>query len=284
MAAKVKPVQPIESFTAGKDGGIDPRFAFVKDKKSIVQCKRLNNFQSLYSQLKKEKQKISNKNIDRYYISTTVGLTPQGKNKIYQLFYPLIKDESDIFGKDDIINLISKNQKIEEKYNKLWLTNTAVLKRLLNAKVYNYSTIKLQQIKDDVRIYVHNESYANAQAILDECHYIIISGIPGIGKTTLARMLVYNLIASGIDDLIYISTNIGEALKSYRKNTKQVFLFDDFLGKNFLEDRLDRNEDQELISFIKKIKESKNKYFIMTTREYITSVQNRNRFYHTNSC
>ncbi|MDR3130465.1 MAG: restriction endonuclease [Treponema sp.] len=259
----------IESFTAGKDSGIDLRFAFVKDKKSIVQCKRLNNFQSLYSQLKKEKQKIANKSIDRYYISTTVGLTPQGKNKIRELFYPLIKDEADIFGKDDISNLISKHQKIEEKYNKLWLTNTTILKRLLNAKVYNSSTIQLQQIKDDARIYVHNESYTNAQTIIDEYHYIIISGIPGIGKTTLARMLVYNLIASGIDDLIYISTNIGEALKSYRENTKQIFLFDDFLGKNFLEDRLDRNEDQELISFIKKIKESKNKYFIMTTREYI---------------
>jgi hypothetical protein len=259
----------IESFTPGKDDGIDLRFAFSKDKKAIVQCKRLNNFNSLYSKLKKEKQKLLNRNIDRYYISTTVGLTPRGKNKIYQLFYPLIKDESDIFGKDDVLNLISKHQKIEEKYNKLWLTNTSVLKRLLNAKVYNSSIIQLQQIKDDVRLYVHNESYINAQVVLDKYHYIIISGIPGIGKTTLARMLVYNFIASGIDDLVYISTNIGEALQSYHESTKQVFLFDDFLGKNFLEDRLDRNEDQELISFIKRIKEAKNKYFIMTTREYI---------------
>jgi adenylate kinase family enzyme len=259
----------IESFTPGKDDGIDLRFAFSVDKKAIVQCKRFNNYNSLYSQLQKERQKLLNKNIERYYISTTVGLTPRGKNKIYQLFYPIIKDEADIFGKNDILNLISKHQKIEEKYNKLWLTNTTVLKRLLNAKVYNSSTIQLQQINDDVRTYVHNESYANAQVILEKYHYIIISGIPGIGKTTLARMLVYNFIASGINDLIYISTNIGEALKSYHENTKQVFLFDDFLGKNFLEDKLDRNEDQELISFIKKIKESKNKYFIMTTREYI---------------
>jgi KaiC/GvpD/RAD55 family RecA-like ATPase len=259
----------IESFMPGKDDGIDLRFAFSSDKKSIVQCKRLSNFNSLYSQLKKEKQKLLNKKLERYYISTTAGLTPQGKNRIYELFYPFIKDEADIFGKDDIINLISKHQKIEEKYNKLWLTNTTVLRKLLNAKVYNSSTIQMQQIKDDVKIYVHNESYKNAQAVLDQYHYIIISGIPGIGKTTLARMLVYNFIASGIDDLIYISTNIGEALEAYHESTKQVFLFDDFLGKNFLEDRLERNEDQELLSFIKRIKNSKNKYFILTTREYI---------------
>jgi hypothetical protein len=46
----------IESFTPGRDDGIDLRFAFTKGKKSIIQCKGLNNFNSLYSQLKKEKK------------------------------------------------------------------------------------------------------------------------------------------------------------------------------------------------------------------------------------
>jgi hypothetical protein len=77
----------IESFTPGRDDGIDLRFAFTNDKKSIIQCKRLNNFSHLYSQLKREKEKISNKNIDLYYISTTVGLTPRGKNRIYLLYF-----------------------------------------------------------------------------------------------------------------------------------------------------------------------------------------------------
>jgi hypothetical protein len=229
----------------------------------------MENYTPLYRQKKKKKNKIFNKKIDRYYIATTVGLTPDRKNKIYQLFYPLIKSEADIYGKDDIINLISKHQSIEEKYYKLWLTSTTVLNKLLNAKIYNLSNFQLEQIKEDAKIYVHNESYDKAQNILKENHYIIISGIPGIGKTTLARILVYDLIASGIHDLIYLSSNIGDAYKSYRENDRQIFFFDDFLGRNFLEERLDRNEDKDLIDFIKKIKTSKNKYFIMTTREYI---------------
>jgi len=259
----------IESFTTGKDGGIDLRFAFSKDKKSIVQCKRIGDFNDLYRQLVNEKEKIIDKELDRYLLTTTVGLTPDRKNKIFQLMSPYIKDEADIFGKDDIINLISKHTNIEEKYYKLWLTSSKVLNRILNAKIYNSSNFQIEQINEDAKIYVHNESYNKAQDILKENHYIIISGIPWIGKTTLARILVYDLIASGIDNLIYLSSNIGEAYKSFRENEKQVFLFDDFLGKNFLEDRLDRNEDKELIDFIKKIKTTKNKYFIMTTREYI---------------
>jgi hypothetical protein len=259
----------IESFTTGKDSGIDLRFALTSDKKSIVQCKSVNNFNSLYRQLKKEKPKLFDKCIDRYYISTTAGLTPNGKNKIYELFNPYIKDEADILGKDDIINLISKHQEIEKKYYKLWLTSTNVLQILLNARIYNSSNFQIEQIKEDARIYVHNESYNKAQDILHKNHYIIISGIPGIGKTTLAKMLVYNLITDGINDLIYLNSNIGEGYKSYQESTKQVFLFDDFLGKNFLEDKLIRNEDQQLLDFIRKISKTKNKYFIMTTREYI---------------
>jgi len=51
----------IESFTSGKDDGIDLRFAFFKDKKSIVQCKRIENYNSLLSQLKKELKKYRRK-------------------------------------------------------------------------------------------------------------------------------------------------------------------------------------------------------------------------------
>ena len=259
----------IESFTPGKDNGIDLRFAITNDKKAIVQCKRIDNFSTLYNQLKKEKVKLIGKNIDRYYIATTSGLTPNGKKKIFELFYPLIKNEADIFGKNDILNLIAKHSNVEKKYYKLWLTSSTVLQELLNAKVYNSSKIQMNQIMRDAKIYVHNNSFYEAQSILSENHYVIISGIPGIGKTTLARILVYNLLASGIHDLIYLTSNIGEAYNSYHENTKQVYLYDDFLGSNFLEDKLERNEDKELIDFIRKIKESKNKYFIMTTREYI---------------
>jgi len=69
-------------------------------------------------------------------------------------------------------------------------------------------------------------------------------------------MLVYNLIASGINNLTYLSSNIDEAYKSYNESLKQIFFFDDFLGGNLLENKLSRNEDRQLIDFIKKIQEN----------------------------
>lgn len=49
----------IESFTTGKDSGIDLRFGFSKDRKSVVQCKRYATFSSLLGSLKKRIKKHS---------------------------------------------------------------------------------------------------------------------------------------------------------------------------------------------------------------------------------
>ena len=48
----------IESFTAGKDGGIDFRYALSKDKAAIIQVKRYKTLASLLSILKKEVEKV----------------------------------------------------------------------------------------------------------------------------------------------------------------------------------------------------------------------------------
>lgn len=76
----------IESFTAGKDGGIDFRYALSKDKDSVIQVKRYSSFSSLLSELKKETEKVRKLKVSRYYISTSVGLTPHNKTEIQNLF------------------------------------------------------------------------------------------------------------------------------------------------------------------------------------------------------
>ena len=52
----------LESFTTGRDGGIDLRYSKEKNNDLIVQCKRYNNYNSLKSNLKKEYQKAKTLN------------------------------------------------------------------------------------------------------------------------------------------------------------------------------------------------------------------------------
>lgn len=259
----------LETFTNGRDNGIDLRYSIVKNKEVIVQCKRYADYKSLLSNLKKEKPKVVSLNPTNYIICTTVGLTPYRKNQILKLFSPYITSTGNIFGKDDINNLLGKFPDIEKKHFKLWLSSTTILDKILHSKVYNQSNFEIETIKETINVYVNNESYYNAIDIIKENKYVIISGIPGIGKTTLARVLVFHYLANGFEDFIYLSDSINDGYTLYKEGRKQIFLFDDFLGTNFLENKLTNNEEQRIVKFIERISKSKDKLIIFTTREYI---------------
>ena len=258
----------LESFTDGRDNGIDLRHSAAKDS-LIVQCKRYENFNSLLNNLKKEVTKLKKLAPKRYILSTSVGLTPLNKSKIVSLLTPYIKTTADVFGKDDLNNLLGKFQEIETQHYKLWLSSTNVLDKILNSRVHNQSSFEEEIIKDVIKTYVENESFSQAINILKENNFVIISGIPGIGKSTLARVLVYYFLANGFDEFIFLSESINDGYTSYKEEKSQVYLYDDFLGTNFLTNSLTTNEEQRIAKFIEKIKKSKNKILIFTTREYI---------------
>lgn len=261
----------IESFKDGKDGGIDLRFGINKKNKCIVQVKRYKNWSSLKRQLEDEVVKV--KKLDpqpkRYILSTSVALSPANKETIKALFAPYIKDTADILGRDDINNLLNKHPDIEKQYYKLWLASTEVMEGLLHKDVLNWSKFELDTIKEEIKKYVINESFSRALEILNNYGYVIISGIPGIGKTTLARMLVYRLLADEYEQFVYIEDNLQDGARLFQEGKKQVFFFDDFLGANAFEPE-EKGFEGKLLSFINAIKrEKKGKLFIMTTREYI---------------
>ena len=259
-----------ESFTTGRDKGIDLRCSKASNNDLIVQCKKYNNYSSLKSSLKEEYQKVKILNPKKYVLSTSVGLTPLNKDEIVQIFNGYIKETSDILGKNDLNNLLGQYPEIEKQHFKLWLSSTNILHKLIHNDIINRSEFEEEKIRKEINIYVQNDSFIEAINILNDHNYVLISGIPGIGKTILARILIYNYLLKDFE-LVEISSDIDEAELLYDRGKKQLFYYDDFLGRNFLEESLKKNEDSRLIRFIEKIKNGSNKRLIMTTREYILS-------------
>lgn len=259
-----------ESFTEGKDGGIDFRSSPSLDKNIVLQCKRFtkSNFSSLKTELKKELENLKKLNPNRYILMTSFGLTPTNKEMILKMFHPYIQKSEDIYGKNDINNLIGRHSEIEKKHYKLWIESSNILEKFIHKDVINRSGFKFEEIKEKLKIFVMSENYNNAIELLNEYHYCIIAGNPGVGKSTLADVLSYAYVREEFE-FCYVLQNISEALEVFEDGKKQVFYFDDFLGANFLEDGLERNEESDFISFIKKIGKSNNKKLILTTREYI---------------
>jgi hypothetical protein len=237
----------------------------------VVQCKHyaVSGYQTLFSHLqRKEASKVKALKPTRYLLATSVGLTPGNKEDIASLFEPYCSSTGDVYGREDLNNVLGRYPQVERSNFKLWLTSTAVLQRVLQSSVFNRSDVEAEAIKRKLKYFVMTGSLAKAKSILEESHYCLITGIPGIGKTTLAEMLIVDYIAEGYE-AIRVTSDIAEAYATYRPSDKQIFYYDDFLGQAGLEEKLGKNEDQNILRFIEAVRHSSNTWLILTTRDYI---------------
>lgn len=260
----------LESFKSGKDGGVDLRYCEDKQETIIIQCKHYSDhFSSLFSSLKKEVLKVKKLNPKKYLLIVSTSLSRENKRKIVELFKGFIKRQKDIYGCEDLNNLLGLYPSIERKHFKLWLSSVEVVEKILHNNIHNRSFYRIEDIRNKICRYVPNKSFTKAEKILDRNNYVVISGSPGIGKTTLADFLIWQYLSKGFE-FIEITNDIEEAWKVVKPDSeKQVFYYDDFLGKTNLTQSYSKNEDKRLIQFIEMVQKSKNKKFILTTREYI---------------
>lgn len=265
-----------ERFKAGRDGGIDGRFYCNNGDEEVIQCKHYlkTGFKGLISSLKKKNDKGTNEiekvkklNPNKYLFITSLPLSAENKKTIKELFLPFIKNDSDIYGQEDLNDILSKNSKIEEKYYKLWISSTTVLQRMFNNAINGRSKALIEEIKDNTKYYVVTDNHNKALKKINDSNIIIIAGEPGIGKTTLAEHIALYYIEKDFE-FYDIENSINEAENIFDREKKQIFYFDDFLGSNYLE-AIESKKDSHIMKFIERIKKDKNKRFILTSRTNI---------------
>ncbi|WP_438728248.1 restriction endonuclease [Parasphingorhabdus sp. DH2-15] len=258
----------LESFGPGRDQGIDARYLNGPDK-IIIQAKHYlgSGFDGLLRTVKKEAAKAIRLQPTRYILATSVSLTPDRKDKIVEAMKGVPLAKNDILGQSELNNLLRKYESIERQNFKLWLSSTAVLERILHSGVYNRTAAEMDIIKEMIPKFVKNKSVSDAEQMLQQNGTLIIEGPPGVGKTTLARMLLWLHAEQGWN--IYAVDSLQEALTVADKNEKRLILLDDFLGQVRLSNDHVRSVDTRLPPLLSRIAAHANLRFILTTRDYI---------------
>lgn len=142
------------------------------------------------------------------------------------------------------------------------------MRKIASNGIQGRSEFAAEIISRNVKLYVPNERYSDALEILNNERFLVVIGEPGIGKTSLARMLTYELLSDDYQ-LVVIGGEIEDAETLWQTENKQVFYFDDFLGSNYLELLGSKNGDSKLVNFIKRVKEDPTKRLILTSRTTI---------------
>lgn len=256
------------TFAPGGDRGIDIKYSFKNnDDDWIAQCKNIKSISM--ATIENEFNKVVKINPKQYFFMTTVELTDDWVEKIYNKYKKYMVSTKNIFGKKELNDILSKNPNIERKYYQLWIQSTNILEQFIYAEDNNRSQVFYSIIKNNLKQFIHINAYEDVHDILEKNHYCIIDGQPGIGKTTLASALALSYIKNKEYKFVYVSS-INNIYKYLKDTQKIVFLFDDFLGGYFYEkDKLDEKAVEELIAIIRIIIKDQNKRIICTTRKNV---------------
>ncbi|HLO56796.1 MAG TPA: hypothetical protein VK169_21045 [Saprospiraceae bacterium] len=263
----------LQDFKTGRDKGIDLRFSTIKnDNAIVVQAKHYlkSNFKTLCRNLQKEElDKVVALNPDRYIIVTSQDLSPQNKDEIKSIFHPFIKTSNDIFSSQDLNKLLRKHKEIEKKHFKLWFSSTEIISNILNNAIEGRTRSYLERIKLKIPLYVLTENLNKANKKLAREKILLITGDPGVGKTTLAEVLLFEKAKT--KHKIYLINTIREAedVISTNDKEKQIFYFDDFLGEVYYEIIAGSQKESEIAGFVERIKHTPNKFIILSTRTVI---------------
>ncbi|AQS50272.1 hypothetical protein BMG03_20445 (plasmid) [Thioclava nitratireducens] len=190
--------QRFSAFGAGADGGVDGRHS-KGPKSTILQCKHYLNstFSQLKSALKVEVPKIDLLKPSRYIFVTSQSLTRARSDELAVVIGDRLKHPEDIWGAEDIEAALKRHPDIEKAHMKLWMTSTAVLEKVLQSGLEAHTEATKAEILDELRVYVRNPSFDAAFEKLEQHRVLVVSGPPGVGKTTLAKMLTYHSESPG---------------------------------------------------------------------------------------
>ncbi|MFC5094753.1 hypothetical protein [Amycolatopsis plumensis] len=143
---------------------------------------------------------------------------------------------------------------------------------MLQSLLRKESLVRSADLRADIEkcalTFVPTPAFAEAERRLAEQDVCIVTGGPGVGKTTIAKMLAAKYGFQGYE-LVAVSPDVDEINAAWRDDVPQFFYYDDFLGRSTFGDKLKKNEDSRLLQIIERVRRTPGKRLVLTTRDYL---------------
>jgi hypothetical protein len=262
---------PFRAGIRGRDGGIDILAVDDEGVEHVIQCKHYKDSSNaqLRAAAKKEAEGLeeAGREFGSYRFATSRRLTHEFRKELAKILHPWVKSVNDVLGEGDLDTLLGKHSAVEGRHVKLWLAGAGPLQAILNAAAYERSAALLEETRAAVSRFVQTEAFFEARKILREKGVCVIAGTAGVGKTTLARMLMLDALEEDSMPYEISPGGLRDAWSLLSIDEPQLFYYDDFLGQTALHES--RQHDTDLLRFMRKIARDPKRRFVLATREYI---------------
>lgn len=231
----------LRTFARGRDKGID--LADSKRKiNTLAQVKHYVNstVSNLIAALRNEISNVKRINPKEYFICTSLSLSAEKINEIYEMFSDYMNSKENIWAKQDIDSFLHEpeNKNIVVKNFKLWIDNSGILQEITNNQIFVDCETLMSNISREKNLFVRTSMYDDAVKLLKENKVLMIMGNPGVGKTMLTKMLALKYAVDGYKVRFTTNvTNLTELKNSSSRNPKdkEIVLIDDCFGQAYFE-------------------------------------------------
>jgi hypothetical protein len=177
--------------------------------------------------------------VRHYVLLTNVPLTVSLRRAVRDEVHKKLPDvRVDLLGFRDLGAMLDNAPEIRMSFPQiLGLRDLQALLRDQGlAGVLNRSRFSMDLAVSKARVFVRTEAFRRARFALDRHHFVVLTGAPEVGKTTIARMLALGALTDGWG--VYECRRPGDVFDARIDDARQIFIADDaFCSTEFRPDQ-----------------------------------------------
>ncbi|MBX2948054.1 MAG: hypothetical protein KF704_02150 [Crocinitomicaceae bacterium] len=267
------------TFLPSQDEGVDGSFSgkwcmqenLTLEGEFVIQCKfnaKQNQnftFSSFSQELDKAKLLADRGECDIYILMTNAGVSKKTESKLRNAFHALGVKHFLVFGNDWICQVIRDNSKLRRLVPRVY--GLGDLTQILDERVYAQGKALLDSMKDELAKVVLTKSYHKALKALEEHKFVLLTGEPSAGKSTIAALLAMGALDQW--EALTMKLNKADQVVSHwnPKEPNQFFWIDDAFGPTQYETTLAYDWNRVMPEIVAML--GRGAKIVMTSREYI---------------